>query len=30
MKTILTAIWNFLEAWGNYRYQQAKRHGFRY
>ena len=30
MKQIFTAIWRFLEAWGEYKYQVAKRHNFRY
>jgi hypothetical protein len=27
---ILKAIWDFFEAWGEYRYQLAKKRGFRY
>jgi hypothetical protein len=30
MKKFLTAMWDFLAAWGEYRYQLSKRHGFRY
>jgi len=28
MKKVLNAIWNFLEAWGEHRYQLAKRCGY--
>jgi len=28
MKRILNAIWNFLEAWGEYRFKQARRRGY--
>jgi hypothetical protein len=28
MKKLLTAVRNFFEAWGEYRYQVAKRRGF--
>lgn len=28
MKKFLTAVWNFFEAWGEYRYQIHKRRGF--
>jgi hypothetical protein len=27
---ILTAIWEFFEAWGEHRYQLAKKRGYRY
>lgn len=30
MKRVLTAVWGFLEAWGEYKYQVAKRNNFRY
>ena len=30
MKKILSVLWQFLEAWGRYRYEMSKRHGFRY
>lgn len=30
MKQFLNAFWEFLEAWGQHRYEVAKRHGFRY
>jgi hypothetical protein len=30
MKKFFTAIWDFLEAWGEFKYQQAKRRDFRY
>jgi len=30
MKKVLKAIWNFLEAWGEHRYEIAKRNGFRH
>jgi hypothetical protein len=30
MKRILNAVWNFLEAWGQHRYQLAKRRNFLY
>lgn len=30
MKKFITAFWDFLVAWGEHRYQVAKRHGFRY
>ena len=29
MKRIAQAIWNFLEAVGQYRFEQSKRRGFR-
>jgi len=28
MKKFLIAVWNFFEAWGEYRYRVAKRRGF--
>lgn len=28
MKRVLNAFWNFLEAWGEHRYQMAKKRGF--
>lgn len=28
MKKILTSLWGFFEAWGEYRYQLAKKRGF--
>ena len=28
MKRVLNAFWNFLEAWGEHRYQIAKRRGY--
>jgi hypothetical protein len=28
MKRVLNAFWNFLEAWGEFRYQAAKKRGF--
>jgi len=28
MKKFLTAVWDFFEAWGEYRYQIHKRRGF--
>ena len=28
MKKILNAFWNFLAAWGEHRYQVAKKRGF--
>ena len=30
MKQFLNAFWNFLEAWGEYRHQVAKRRGYMY
>jgi hypothetical protein len=30
MKRFLNTFWNFLEAWGEHRYQVAKKHNFRY
>jgi hypothetical protein len=30
MKNLLNGLWDFLEAWGEFKYQQAKRRGFRY
>jgi hypothetical protein len=30
MKKVLNSIWQFLEAWGEHRYQMAKKHNFRY
>jgi hypothetical protein len=30
MKKFLTATWEFFVAWGEYRYQVAKRRGFMY
>jgi hypothetical protein len=27
MKRVLNAFWDFLEAWGEHRYQMAKRRG---
>lgn len=29
MKKFITAFWDFLVAWGEHRYQVAKRHGYR-
>ena len=28
MKKFTTAVWKFFEAWGEYRYQVARRRGF--
>lgn len=28
IKRILTAMWNFLEEWGEYRYKIAKKNGY--
>lgn len=28
MKKILTAVWEFFEAWGEYRYQVARKRGY--
>jgi len=28
MKKFLTAAWDFFEAWGEYRYKMAKKHGY--
>jgi len=28
MKKFLTAVWDFFEAWGEYRYKMAKKHGY--
>jgi hypothetical protein len=28
MKKILNAIWDFLQAWGEHRYQLAKKRGY--
>jgi len=28
MKRVLNAIWNFLQAWGEHRYQLAKKRGY--
>ena len=30
MKKILNSLWNFLEAWGQFKYECAKRRNFRY
>ena len=30
MKKVLIAIWQFFEAWGEFKYQQSKRRSFRY
>jgi hypothetical protein len=30
MKRVIKAVWDFLEAWGEYRYQMTKRHGYRH
>jgi len=30
MKKVTQAIWDFFVAWGEYRYQVAKRRGFQY
>jgi len=30
MKKFMNAVWDFFVAWGEYRYQVAKRRGFQY
>jgi hypothetical protein len=30
MKNVITAVWDFFVAWGEYRYQIAKRRGLQY
>ena len=29
MKKFINAVWDFLVAWGEYRYELARRHGYR-
>lgn len=30
MKNFLKIVWEFFEAWGEYRYEQSKKHNYRW